>query len=70
MMHSHFYDSSRTEFPQFKKAMDRLERDQNRAMKVIKGLENLPYEERLKKLGLFFVMKRSPRSTSSQYSST
>ena len=34
--------------PQFKKDADRLERVQRRATKMIKGLKNLPYEERPK----------------------
>ena len=49
--------------PQFKKDADRLERVQRRAVKMIKGLENLPYEERLKE-------KRRLGGTSSQYFST
>lgn len=44
--------------PQFQKYTDGLERVQMRTTKVIKWLENLPYEERLKELGLLSLEKR------------
>ncbi|PKU38064.1 hypothetical protein llap_11634 [Limosa lapponica baueri] len=38
--------------------MDLLERAQRRAMEMIRGLEQLCYEDRLRELGLFILKKK------------
>ncbi|GAB0185999.1 hypothetical protein GRJ2_001065200 [Grus japonensis] len=47
--------------PLYKKDVDRLERVQRMDTRMIKGLGSLPYEDRLRELGLFSLEKRRHR---------
>jgi len=49
--------------PQHRRDIDLLERVQRRAAKMIRGMETLSCEEKLRELGLLILDKRRPRGS-------
>ncbi|KFV55513.1 hypothetical protein N328_01268, partial [Gavia stellata] len=53
--------------PQYKTDMDLLELVQRRATKMVRGIEHLSYEDRLRELGLFSLKKKRLHIATFQY---
>jgi len=58
LVRSHLESCIHLRSSQHRKDMDLLKRVQRRVTKMIRGLEHLSYEERLRQLGLFSLEKR------------